>query len=83
MIFNAQAARQRCEACSFGEPDELECCKTFPAALDEIERLRKENERLRKALVIVDEQESMPNFAQWITVRSVARHALSALEGRE
>ena len=55
----------------------------LPAALDALDAKDKEIERLRDALVIVDEQESRPDFAQWLSVRSVVRHAMAALEGRD
>lgn len=60
--------------------DTLDCLEDKCA---ELAALRAENERLRDALVIVDEQESRPDFAQWLSVRSVVRHALAALEGRD
>lgn len=49
-----------------------------------IATLERQVEQAREALAIVDEQESKPDFAQWLAVRSVVRHALQALrEGGE
>jgi hypothetical protein len=95
-----QAARARCEACEPmpTEYGPVDCCTTLTFALDEIdrleaellgtacvvERLEKENERLRGAAgLLAEARHSFDNPELHVSLIADIDRALAALEGRE